>query len=187
MDFDPITGNLWSTHNGPDHGDEINLVTPGMNGGADYVFGTSSRYDEHTDSDDNGFDPDKLADFEGKGKYSDPEFTWEIPEGVTALQFLDSDKYGEEYENDMFVASWVNTNRNIYHFDLSEQVNRTELLLEEPLNDAHAGDPDETDAIVFASGPGITDLQVGPDGLLYVLSTNAISDYDTSALGPYTK
>jgi aldose sugar dehydrogenase len=187
MDFDPITGNLWSTDNGPDHGDEINLVTPGMNGGADYVFGISSRYDEHTDSDDNEFDPDELADFEGKGKYSDPEFTWEIPEGVTALQFLDSDKYGEEYENDMFVASWANTNRNIYHFDLNEQANRTELLLEEPLNDAYAVDPGETDAIAFASGPGITDLQVGPDGLLYVLSTNAISDYDTSAVGTIYK
>ena len=26
MDFDPVTGNLWDTENGPQYGDEINLV-----------------------------------------------------------------------------------------------------------------------------------------------------------------
>jgi len=31
--FDPITGNLWNTENGPDYGDEINLVEPGFNSG----------------------------------------------------------------------------------------------------------------------------------------------------------
>ena len=33
MDFDPVTGNLWDTENGPDTGDEINLIKPGFNGG----------------------------------------------------------------------------------------------------------------------------------------------------------
>lgn len=169
MGFDPVTGNLWNTDNGPDYGDEINLVIPGLNGGADYVFGPSSRYNEHADSEDDEFDPAQLVDFDGRGEYNDPEFTWELPVGVTALQFLDSNKYGEEYENDMFVADWMNG--NIYHFDLNERVNRTELLLEEPLDDAYANNPDEFESIVFASGSGgITDLQVGPDGLLYVLS-----------------
>jgi aldose sugar dehydrogenase len=169
MDFDPITGYLWDTENGPDHGDEINLVEPGFNSGADYIFGMSSRYGEHSSNSDN-FDPDNLEDFDGKGKYSDPEFTWEVPVGVTALQFLDSDKYGEEYKNDMFVGD-VN-NGNIYHFDLNGQINRTELLLDEPLDDKIADNPDESNSIVFASGSGgITDMQVGPDGYLYVLST----------------
>jgi|GEM_PF-7065271 len=31
MDFDPVTGNLWATENGPNYGDEINLVKPGIN------------------------------------------------------------------------------------------------------------------------------------------------------------
>ena len=31
MDFDPVTGNLWDTENGPTFGDEINLVLPGFN------------------------------------------------------------------------------------------------------------------------------------------------------------
>jgi aldose sugar dehydrogenase len=169
MDFDPITGNLWDSENGPDHGDEINLVEPGLNSGADYVFGMSSLYSNHAEENED-FDTGKLVDFEGKGNYSDPEFSWEIPVGVTALQFLDSDKYGEEYENDIFVGD-VN-NGNIYHFDVNDEVNRTELLLGEPLNDKVANNSDETSSVLFATGSGgITDLQVGPDGYLYALST----------------
>ena len=33
MDFDPVTGKLWDTENGPAFGDEINLVEPGFNSG----------------------------------------------------------------------------------------------------------------------------------------------------------
>src|SRR5918992_4093192 len=33
MDFDPISGNLWDTENGPGNSDEINLVLPGFNSG----------------------------------------------------------------------------------------------------------------------------------------------------------
>ncbi len=33
MDWDPVTGNLWDTENGPHYGDEINLVEPGFNSG----------------------------------------------------------------------------------------------------------------------------------------------------------
>ena len=33
LDFDPVTGNLWDTENGPFFGDEINLVKPGFNSG----------------------------------------------------------------------------------------------------------------------------------------------------------
>ena len=33
MDFDPLTGTLWATENGPAAGDEINMVEPGFNSG----------------------------------------------------------------------------------------------------------------------------------------------------------
>ena len=33
MDWDPLTGHLWDTENGPHYGDEINLVEPGFNSG----------------------------------------------------------------------------------------------------------------------------------------------------------
>ena len=39
MDFDPVTGKLWDTENGPDIGDEINLVEPGFNSGFNKIDG----------------------------------------------------------------------------------------------------------------------------------------------------
>ena len=39
IDFDPITGKLWDTENGPQFGDEINMVEPGFNSGSDRVYG----------------------------------------------------------------------------------------------------------------------------------------------------
>lgn len=157
LDFDPVTGNLWDTENGPDHGDEINLVEPGFNSGADIVHGMSNA-DTRANA---------LVDFDGKGKYSDPEFVWNIPAGPTALKFFNSDKFGNDYKNDMFVAD-VN-NGTIYHFDLNE--NRTELILDGPLADKVADKPEELQGVIFARGfGGITDMQVGPDGYLYIVS-----------------
>ena len=96
MDFDPESGFLWDTENGASGKDEINLVEPGFNSGWRQVMGLSSL--------DSGFDPNKLVDFEGKGKYSDPEFVWKMGVGPTALEFFNSYTYGKEYQNDMFVS-----------------------------------------------------------------------------------
>jgi len=46
------------------------------------------------------------------------------PVGPTALVFLNSDRLGAQYKNDLFVGD-IN-NGNIYHFKLSED--RTKLL-----------------------------------------------------------
>jgi len=161
MDFDPVTGNLWDTENGPDYGDEINLVEPGFNSGSDIVDGMSNQSEELLN----------LVDFNGKGKYSDPEFVWTTTVGPTALKFFNSDKFGLSYKNDMFVADW--NHGNIYHFDLKGD--RKEILLDGLLKDEIANKPEELEDVIFAKGfGGITDLQVGPDGYLYVLSDKTI-------------
>ena len=161
MDFDAVTGNMWITENGPNYGDEINLAEPGFNSGADNLYGISTGYDKLQN----------LVNFEGKGKYSEPEFVWTHTVCPTALKFFNSDKFGKEYENDMFVADF--NNGNIYHFDLNEK--RTELILPSPLKDKVADKPAELKDIIFAKGfGGITDLEVGPDGYLYVLSYGKI-------------
>ena len=61
---------------------------------------------------------------------------------------------------------------NVYHFDLKE--NRTELDLPGPLNDKIAGDFQELQEVVFAKGfeGGITDIETGPDGYMYILAGN---------------
>src|SRR5215217_2497730 len=163
INFDPITGNLWDTENGPAYGDEINLVEPGFNSGWVQVQGMSS------DKEDDDFNiDDDLVDFDGKGKYSDPEFEWRQTLGPTAILFLHSGRLGSQYKNDIFVGSIVTG--NIYHFDLNED--RTQLVLTGELEDKIA-ETRETgeEQIVFGEGfAGVSDLEVGSDGYLYVVS-----------------
>jgi glucose/arabinose dehydrogenase len=162
FDFDPVTGNIWDTENGPGYGDEINLVESGFNSGWSEVTGMSSNTDD--------FDPeDDVVSFDGKGKYSDPEFEWRDTLGPTAVSFLNSNKFGAEYVNDMFVGDIVNG--RIYHFELNQD--RTELILDGLLADKVAATESvtELEQIIFAEDfGGITDLEVGPDGYLYVVS-----------------
>jgi glucose/arabinose dehydrogenase len=102
MTFDPVTGYIWDTENGPDHGDEINLVLPGFNSGWASIQGLASAPENE------GANPEEdLVNFGGKGVYRDPEFVWQDPIGVTAINFLNSTALGEEYANDMFVADII--------------------------------------------------------------------------------
>jgi aldose sugar dehydrogenase len=97
MDFDPLTGNLWDTENGPTTGDEINLVFPGFNSGWWQIHG-------YVDDDlmERGTSEDDLVYF-GSSPYADPKFVWTVPVGLTTLKFLNSDKLGDQYANNMFV------------------------------------------------------------------------------------
>jgi glucose/arabinose dehydrogenase len=164
MDFDPVTGNLWDTENGGDFGDEINLVELGFNSGYVPVQGLMSKIEDN--------DPDvviediQLVDFGGRGNYSDPEFVWQETVAPTAIKFLDSTKLGAQYENDLFVAGFKSG--LLYHFDLNE--NRTALALSGDLADKVADSPNELEGAIFGTDLRISDLEVGPDGYLYVLT-----------------
>ena len=178
MDFDPVTGKLWDTENGPNYGDEINLVEGGSNSGWLQVMGIwkVSGQDPGPDISSKNPPPHLLLDFGNsggkgdqlKGKYMSPEFVWKQPIGPTALKFLNSDKLGKQYQNTIFVGD-VNTG-NLYNFKLNPQ--RTGLLLDGPLADKVADNPDELSSVIFGKGFGvITDIQVGPgDGYLYILT-----------------
>jgi glucose/arabinose dehydrogenase len=112
--------------------------------------------------------PSGLVDFDGKGKYSPPKFVFRNTTGPTAIKFLDSDKLGKQYQNDIFVADYHGG--NIYHFKLNQ--NRTSLILNGSLADKVADNAQELEGIKFVEGMGaITDLQVSPyDGYLYAVS-----------------
>ena len=174
MDFDPVTGKLWDTENGPQFGDEINMIEPGFNSGSDRVygiweadeFGDRMKY-KKGESGVIGNNPANLVDFDGKGHYSPPEFIWVKTIAPTALLFLDSDKLGPNYKNDMFVGSA--DGGRIFHFDLNN--NRNGLVLKGILTDKIALDKTEFEDILFAEGLSIiTDLKQGPDGYPYIVS-----------------
>jgi len=187
MDFDPLTGKLWVTENGPKFGDEINLAEPGFNSGSDKIFGiwradeegkklqTEGKQGEYVTVNN---DPKDLVYFEGKGHYSPPEFIWDKSIAPTALLFLGSKNIGAEYENDMFVGS---ADGQIFHFNLNH--NRTALLLKGVLEDKIATDDTEFADILFAKGFGIiTDLKQGPDGDVYVVSGTKQSKSEKSGV-----
>jgi len=177
LDFDPLTGNLWDTENGPHFGDEINLVKPGFNSGWAKIQGTWPVVNYtflHFNSTERGIhlhpspalNKNKLESLDGKGEYSDPEFTWNASIGVTSIKFLDTDIYGKQYKNDILVGDAYG---RIYHFDLNQ--NRTGLNLTGSLKDKIANSDLEVGDLIIAQGlDTITDMQIGPDGYLYVLS-----------------
>ncbi len=156
--FDPVTGNLWDTENGQSTNDEINLVKPGFNSGWRVIQGPSFLKE---------FDRDDLESFGGKGVYRDPEFDWLTTVAPTSVLFLNSDKLGENYQNDLFVGSVHNG--TIYHFDLTKD--RMHLDLKGALADKVANTPSELQDVIFAKGFGtITGMELGPDGYLYILA-----------------
>ena len=161
MDFDPVTGYIWDTENGPNEFDEINLVLPGFNSGWATIHGPAAAPEnEGADTEDD------LEDFGGTGQYSDPEFAWQNTVGVTGIKFLNSTALGEEYLNDVFVGD-INNGR-IYHFDLNQD--RTGLMLEGALEDGVADNVGELGPVIFGTGfRSISDIEVGPDGYLYIL------------------
>ncbi|HEX5978551.1 MAG TPA: PQQ-dependent sugar dehydrogenase [Nitrososphaeraceae archaeon] len=172
IDFDPVTGNLWDTENGPAYGDEINLVRPGFNSGYYPVQGIWSH---GVDPKSNistwkiaSTNPGTFVNFGGKGNYSAPEFIWADTVGVTAVKFFHSNRLGEDYKDDMFVGSIVKG--DIYHFDLNR--NRTQLILSGDLKDkiAETSETGVENTVFGENFAGISDLEVGPDGYLYVVS-----------------
>ena len=166
FDWDPLTGKLWDTENGPHFGDEINLVQPGFNSGWVKVQGIWEPNFEQMGK--IVHNPNGLNDFNGNGTYNEPKFTWIPTVAPTAMTFLSSDRYGSELRYGLIVGD-ANTG-TIYYFKLN--ANRNAFQLEGELKDTIADNLNELKKIKFATGFGrITDIKLGSDGLLYVLST----------------
>jgi glucose/arabinose dehydrogenase len=162
MDFDPLTGNLWDTENGPVHYDEINLVRPGFNSGWYTVLGPISL---------TGKTEDDLVNFPGS-HYADPLFSWADTVAPTDIEFFSSSKLGDEYANNIFVGDI--RMGNLYFFEVNE--NRDGIVLDTAqqksgLSDLVVNSEKELSLVTFGRDfGGITDIETGPDGFLYVLS-----------------
>jgi aldose sugar dehydrogenase len=160
MDFDPITKTLWDSEPGHWINDEINIVRPGFNSGYGIIQGLAIYFPAA---------PFALVNFNGSGKYSEPEFVWTKKVVPTGLKFFTSEKMGSQYHNDMFVGAFLDG--RLYHFDLNDD--RTHLSLPSELSSKILEDWNSTgyEDIVFGTGfGGISSMNIGPDGLLYVVS-----------------
>ena len=157
---DPETGYLWDTENSAHYYDEINLVKSGFNSGWVHVMGPVDR----DNPDINGIQtvPPPFENF----IYSDPEFSFERPVAVTAIEFPDGDSF-EKYSDWLFVGDY--NNGRIYKFQLNSE--RTGFIFSNPeLSDLVLDDNDEIDEILFAKGfQTISDIEFHDDAM-YVVS-----------------
>ena len=166
IDFDPINGKLWDTENGEDVYDEINLVEAGFNSGWKAVMGPIATSGVSAES--------GLVNFEGS-HYADPVFSWAESRGVTDVEFLKSSTLGDAYKDDIFVGDI--TGGNLFFFKLNND--RTGLSLENSpsLTDLTANSDEESSEVTLGTGfLGITDIETGPDGYLYVLTFDEEAD-----------
>ena len=167
MDFDPVSGALWDTENGPGNPntyDEVNRVDAAFNSGWENQMGPTG-FPGVTQS---GGAAGKIT-FGAIGTYSEPEFSWREAVAPTGIHFLRSTNLGVAYQHDCFVCS-NNSPSKIYRFDVNGA--RTGFVLAGTLADTVFDSGSDSDtAVVFGSGFSVpTDIETGPDGNLYVCS-----------------
>ncbi len=170
--FDPVTNILWDTENGPSEYDELNVVKPGFNSGWRQVMGPISK---------SGITEDELVNFPNS-EYADPVFSWLPSIGITDIEFLNSAKLGNKYMNNIFVGDI--TNGYLYYFEVNEDrtgikfdSNSNSSNSQTGLTDLVADNEQEMSAIALGTDfGGITDIETGQDGFLYILTLDRESD-----------
>lgn len=140
----PATGELWETENGPQGGDELNVILPGRNYGWPTIsYGRSYSGDAVGET-----GPVKSpAVAEGMEQ---PLLFWSPSLALTGLTFYTGDKF-PEWKDSVFVGALI-----------GEQIQRIVFNLR--------GLPTRRDPLIWELGQRIRDVQQGPDGLLYALT-----------------
>jgi len=160
IDFDPVTGKLWDAENGEDVFDEINVVNPGFNSGWKLVMGPIATNTDVSESD--------LVNIPGS-HYADPVFSWAESRGVTDIEFFNSTAFGPSYENGIFVGDI--TTGTLFYFEPNADRTGINLNGDPLLSDLVADSDEEMSAVILGTGfVGITDIETGPDGSLYILT-----------------
>jgi glucose/arabinose dehydrogenase len=158
--LDPVTGSLWDTENGAGMYDEVNRVAPGLNSGWYPIMGPDV-YNSNGVAD--------LFHMPGAGvTYSDPEFSWFTPIAPTAIVFPRGSSLGPAYDDVAIVADF--NLQQLYALPLNGARTGFDVAGIPGLADLVADDAGERDALRLGTGFMATDLEVGPDGHLYVLT-----------------
>ncbi len=174
MALDPVTGDLWNTENGPGDYDEVNRVLAGFNSGWNRIMGPDA------------LDPQGVGDLfhmPGAGiTYSDPEFSWFNTIAPTGIVFPSGSTLGAPYDTVALVGD--SNNGNLYRFPLNGGRTAFDLSAFPTLTDLVANDVTERNLLRIGQGFGsITDLKIGPDGNLYIVSIGLGDIYRVSG-GP---
>ncbi len=170
--LDPVTGDLWDTENGPGSYDEINRVEPGFNSGWLPIMGPDAR------------DPQGVGDLFTMpgtgGTYSDPEFSWLNPVAVTGIVFPSGGALGAAYDGLALVGDF--NLGQLYRLPLNAARTGFDLAAFAGLGDLVADSSTERNLLRIGAGfGGISDLERGPDGAIYVVSIGSGAIYRVRA------
>jgi uncharacterized repeat protein (TIGR01451 family) len=204
MDFDPLSGALWTQENGDDAFDEINRVTPGFNGGWIQTMGPVSRVDEFR-SIELTYAPGNLQQLRWPpsnvagsaqialsrmfmlpgAQYVDPEFSWKYALAPSPIGFVKGRGLGPQFEGDLFVGASRTTLLNGFLFRFKFTADRQHFSFTDPrLADRVADNLDkfdqtESESLIIGRDFGITtDIQTGPNGNLFVVSLSNGAVYE---------
>ncbi len=142
--INPASGELWETENGPQGGDELNIIRPGKNYGWPIIsYGRSYSGDAIGET-----GPVKSpAVAEGMEQ---PLLFWSPSLALTGMVFYTGDRF-PEWKDSLFVGAMV-----------GEQIQRVVFNMR--------GLPIRRDPLMWELGQRIRDVQQGRDGLLYALT-----------------
>ncbi|MES2625356.1 MAG: PQQ-dependent sugar dehydrogenase [Pseudomonadota bacterium] len=139
----PVTGEMWETENGPQGGDEVNVLAPGNNYG--WPIATHGR----------DYDGKRMPGADTSDILKEPEIFWVPSITVSGIEFYTGDKF-PAWKNNLFVGS-MTTGRigGTGHIERIVFNENGEQRREELLNDLHQR---------------IRFIRQGPDGFLYLLT-----------------
>lgn len=180
MMFDSLTGRLWMTENGPNVYDEINLVERGFNSGWLKIMGPDSRNATYNENGNQPYDANHLV-YLSNAHYADPIFSWLRPIGVTSIAFLRSARFDSSVRD----TAWVGETNNggLYQFVLDSE--RDDFVLAGVLSDRVADSATERNLSRIGTNWGIvTDMRIGHDGYLYLVSLYANRVYRIRPVNP---
>ena len=204
MDFDSLSGALWTQENGDDAFDEINRVTPGFNGGWIQTMGPISRIDEFRSIEmtyaagnlqqlrwppsNTALTPQQALSrmyMLNGAQYLDPEFSWKYALAPSPIGFVKGRGLGPQFEGDLFVGASRTTLLNGFLFRFKLTSDRQHFSFSDPrLVDRVADNIDkfdqtESESLLIGKDFGITtDIQSGPNGNLFVMSLSNGAIYE---------
>jgi aldose sugar dehydrogenase len=139
--FNPITGDLWSTEQGPQGGDELNLIQAGKNYGWPRV------------SLGRNYDGTRVGEGFSAPGYEEPVVFWVPAIAISGLSFYDGDKF-PAWKGNAFVGGLrANTGQHFQRVQFNAK-----------------GFPTGREILLSELKQRIREVKPGPDGYLYVLT-----------------
>jgi glucose/arabinose dehydrogenase len=140
----PVTGEIWQNENGPNGGDEINILKPGANYGWPLVsYGRT-------------YQGPWQSERPGHAGFEPPVVYWMPAIAVSGMTFYTGDKF-PKWKGDVFVGA-------LRTGEIPGTGHVERILFNEKMEELRR------EALLRELGQRVRDVRQGPDGLLYVLT-----------------